>query len=86
MDGIEFILTAIVVSIYILIGSFWAWLIGIDAITLPWFAMVILWPIIGLMLLFIGAVIGGFMIAMLDRIFGGQRVVKVRTLIRRASK
>jgi hypothetical protein len=70
MDGIEFIFTAILVSIYILIGSFWAWVLGIVPITLPWLAVTILWPIIGVLLFFVGMVVVGCVSMLLASIFG----------------
>lgn len=77
MDGIEFILTAIVVSLYVLLGSFWAWLIGVAPITLPWFAVVILWPVICAILI----VAGIFITMMIAAIFGsifGKTIIRVR--------
>lgn len=73
MDGIEFILTAILVSIYILAGSFLAWLIGVDPITLPWFSVVVLWPALCCLGVVVAMFIWALVVSMLDAIFGGLR-------------
>lgn len=39
-DIIAGIAIGFMVICYLLIGSFWAWLIGIEAASMPWFAMV----------------------------------------------
>ncbi len=69
-DIIAVIIVGFFVGCYLLMGSFWAWLIGIEAATMPWFAMVTMWPMIGLMAFFIGAVIFTCIVAICEAIFG----------------
>lgn len=69
-DIVAVICIGFLVICYLLIGSFWAWLIGIEAASMPWFAVVTMWPAIGFMVFVLAAFVVGSISAICEAIFG----------------
>lgn len=55
---------------YLLLGAFWAWLLGVPSGSIAWLAILVLWPAIGFMLFFAGLIITGMVSAILGSVFG----------------
>jgi hypothetical protein len=61
---------------YALLGSFWAWLFGMDQGTMAWFAVVTMWPVIGFLLFLIGGIVFTCLAGLITLIFGVRVTVR----------